>query len=278
MRVITAPTVEPVTLAEVRAQIGITDATDTASDATITRRITEARQWAEDYMQRAIITQTQEVRLDAFPLGGVIALPFPNLLSMVSVKYIDSDGAEQTVSSADYVVDTYSLVGNVRPAYGVTWPAAREEGNAVRIQYTCGYGVSALAAAKTITAATNAAPGVFTSVAHGFADGDVILLATTGMTTPNGLPYRVYAKATDTFQLASLSNNAGLSTVSWGTFATGTAQKVELLVPELIKEALLLLIGHWMNFQPQSENGARITRVPFAVRDIFDKYGLPAYA
>lgn len=289
MRVITAPTVEPVTLAEVRAQIGITDATDTSSDAIITRRITEARQWAEDYMQRALITQTQEVRLDSFygrharlnadsRCTEIVKLPFPNLLSVVSVKYIDVDGVEQTVSSADYVVDTHSLVGNVRPAYGVAWPATRDEGNAVRIQYTCGYGVAALDSAKTITGATNASPGVFTSAGHGFADGDVILLATTGMTTPNGLPYRVYAKATDTFQLANLSNNAGLSTVSWGTFTAGTAQKVELLVPQLVKEALLLLIGHWMNFQPQSENGASITRVPFAVRDIFDKYGLPQYA
>lgn len=278
MRVITAPMVEPVTLAEVRAQIGITDATDTSSDAIITRRITEARQWAEDYMQRALTRQTQEVRLDAFPLGDVIDLPFPDLLSVVSVKYIDIDGVEQTVSASDYVVDTHSLVGNVRPAYGVAWPAARDEGNAVRIQYACGYSVAALAAAKTITGATNASPGVFTSAAHGFADGDVILLATAGMTTPNGLSYRVYAKAADTFQLANLSNNAGLSTVSWGTFTTGTAQQVELLVPQLVKEALLLLIGHWMNFQPQSENGAGIYRVPFAVRDIFDKYSLPQYA
>lgn len=281
MRVITQPTVEPVSLAEVKTQLGIQTA-DTGSDAIITRRITEARIWAEDYMQRALVTQTQEVRGDCFPhsgdvYGNAIALPFPNLLSVVSIKYIDLNGAEQTISASDYVVDTYAPIGFVMPAYGLAWPYPRMQKNAVRIQYTCGYSVSALAAVKTITAATNASPGVFTSAGHGFVDGDMIQLTTTGMTTPNGLPYLVYAKATDTFQLANLANNAGLSTVSWGTFVSGTATKVELNMPTLLKEGLLLLLGHWMNFQPNSENGTQITRVPYAVRDLLDKFSLVKY-
>lgn len=287
MRVITSPTIEPITLADAKAQLGIPTA-DTATDSLITRRITEARQWAEDYMARAICTQTQEIRLDMFPpiIGlfervvipnryvnyDTIKLPFPDLQSVVSVKYIDIDGVEQTVTSTDYTVDTYGYIGAVRPAYGVSWPSVRQEANAVRVQYKCGYGVTEIAADKTITAATNATPGVFTSAAHGFADGDLIQLATTGMTTPNGQTYRVYSKATDTFQLANLANNAGLSTVSWGTFATGTATRVQLDVPDLMREALILLVGHWTNQQPQSESGVILARVPFAVRDMLDKY------
>lgn len=293
MRVITAPTVEPITLADVHSQLGI-PTIDTATDTLITRRITEARQWAEDYMGRAICTQTQEVRMDDFPpIIGVheratipnriqdydaIKLPYPDLQSIVSIKYIDIDGIEQTMTASDYVVDTYGYIGAVRPAYGVSWPSVRSEANAGRVQYKCGYGVTAIATAKTITGATNATPGVFTSAGHGFADGDLIQLATTGMTTPNGQTYRVYAKATDTFQLANLSNNAGLSTVSWGTFATGTATRVQLDVPDLMREALILLVGHWTNQQPQSESGVMLARVPFAVRDIFDKFSIPRQA
>lgn len=275
MRIITHPTVEPVTLAEVRAQIGITDATDTASDAIIKRRITEARQYAEEYMHRAIVIQTQEIRLDDFPRGYMedsIKLPFPDLLSIASIKYIDSDGVEQTISSSDYVVDTHNFIGSVRPAYGTSWPSPRNEPDAVRVRYACGYTSSALAAAKTITGATNASPGVFTSAGHGFADGDIIEMQTTGMTVPDGLPYRVYAKTTDTFQLANLANDAGLSTTSWGTFATGTAQKVELNVPPLIRESILLTVGHLMNNQPQAESGVTISRMPWAVRDLLDTY------
>lgn len=198
MRVITAPTIEPITIADVKAQIGI-QSDDAGSDAIISRRITEARQWAEDYMQRALITRTNEIRMNDFPHrcgfgSDAIQLPFPNLLTVVHVKYIDLNGTEQTVSSADYVVDTYETIGFVRPIYGTAWPYPRSEQNAVRIQYTCGYG------ATTLT------------------------------------------------------------------------------VPALIREALILLVGHWMNFQPQSENGATISRVPYAVRDIFDKYSLVKYA
>ena len=282
MRVITEPTVEPITLAEVRAHIGITTASDTASDAIITRRITEAREFAEDYMQRSIIEQTREIRQDGFDHFGTydnrITLPFPNLLTVSSVKYIDLDGVEQTVTASDYVVDTYQHEGFVRPVFGTAWPYPRLEPNAVRVQYTCGYDVKALEAAKTITGATNATPGVFTCATHGYADGDVILITTTGMTTPNGLPYRVYAKAASTFQLANLTNDGGLSTVDWGTFATGTAQKVELKVPPLLKEGLLALVGHWMNNQAKSEDGVSLSRVPFAVRDILDKYSIVKYA
>ncbi len=87
---------------------------------------------------------------------------------------------------------------------------------------------SAKDAAKTITAATNAAPGVFTSVAHGYNDGDVILLSVEGMPTLNKRPFVVYSKATDTFQLAAKSGAAGISTVGLGTFVSGTAEKITL--------------------------------------------------
>ena len=87
---------------------------------------------------------------------------------------------------------------------------------------------SAIAAAKTITVATNAAPGVFTSVAHGFIDGDIILLTIDGMPTLNKRPFVVFAKAADTFQLADETGAAGMSTVGLGTFVSGTAQKVTM--------------------------------------------------
>lgn len=188
MRVITAPTTEPISIADVKAQLGIST-TELLQDSLIERRIIEARQLAEDYMQRAIITQTLEVRLDKFP-SGKIELQFPNLLTVVHVKYINTSGTETTVTASDYVVDTYSHLGLVRPAFGVVWPDTRDELGAVRIQYTCGYG----------------------------------------------------------------STSAS--------------------VPALLREALILTVGHWMNNQPQSESGVTLARIPFAVRDILDKYSI----
>jgi hypothetical protein len=78
---------------------------------------------------------------------------------------------------------------------------------------------TALASAKTITAITKANPGVATSVAHGYADGDILLLKVSGMIEANHMLVRVAAKTTDTFQLE------GVDTTLFNTFVSGTAEK-----------------------------------------------------
>lgn len=90
------------------------------------------------------------------------------------------------------------------------------------------YMQSAIASAKTITAATNADPGVFTSTAHGYVDGDVILVKAQGMTQVNMRLFKVYAKAVDTFQLADIDGVSGIDTIAFGVFTSGTAEKVTL--------------------------------------------------
>lgn len=270
MTLIVAPTAEPVTLTDVKAQLGIATA-DTASDTQLTRRITEARKWCEGYLERSLMPQTHERRMDAFPADGQILLPLPPVASVVSVKYLESTaGTLTTVDAADYTLDSYSLAPFIRPVYGKSWPSARDESGAVRVQYVAGYGVTALAAAKTLTAITVAAPGVVTSAAHGFADGDLVLLDIAGMTELDGLIYRVYAKTADTFQLATLANTGGISTQGFGTFTSGTAQKVSVAVPEIVIEAMILLVGHWTNYQSRIEGGNFITRVPVAVEQMLD--------
>jgi uncharacterized phiE125 gp8 family phage protein len=275
LKVLAPPTLEPVTLDDVRAQIGITDAADTASDAIITRRITEAREYAENYTHIAICKQTTEIRLDYFPGNtghNMIELPRPQVIDVISVKYIDNAGTEQTIDPADYVVDDYDDLATIRCAYNVTWPDTRDEKAAVRVQYTSGYGYTALEAAKTVTAFTNASPGVASCTGHGYTDGDIVRLTATGMTEVDGQFYRIYAKATDTFQLANLSNDGGLSTAGYGTFTAGTCQKVSLDIPKQLLEAIMLTVGHWLNFQNQAENGVTVSRIPYAVRDMLDQY------
>jgi hypothetical protein len=79
---------------------------------------------------------------------------------------------------------------------------------------------SALAAATTITAITKASPGVVTSVAHGYADGDYLVLTITGMSQLDDMVVRVDNKTTDTYELE------GVDTTDFDTFATGTAEKI----------------------------------------------------
>ncbi len=85
---------------------------------------------------------------------------------------------------------------------------------------------SAIGATKTISAATNAAPGVFTSNAHGFTDGDKILLTVLGMSQVNGRIFTVYASDTNTFQLENAAGTGALSTATWGVFTSGTAAEI----------------------------------------------------
>lgn len=262
---ITAPTVEPVTLVEVKSQLGITDAN---SDVQLTRRVTEARKWAEGHMRRSLMPQTLELRLEAF--AAQIGLPLPPVAAVSSIKYLDAAGVLTTVAAADYLLDSAPLVPFVRPVYGAYWPSARCESGAVRVQYIAGYPVTALAPARTLTAITAATPGVVTSVAHGFADGDLLLLDIAGMVELDGALYRVYAKTTDTFQLAKLGNDGAISSASFAPFTSGTAQKVSIAVPEIVIEAIIVLVGHWTNFQSRIEGGNFITRVPLAVEQMLD--------
>ncbi|WP_333710372.1 phage tail tube protein [Malikia spinosa] len=87
---------------------------------------------------------------------------------------------------------------------------------------------SAIAAAKTITAITKAAPGVVSSTAHGFANGDFVLLEIEGMVELNKCVYEVGSIATDTFQLIGPDGATGLDTTLFSTFSSGTAKKLTL--------------------------------------------------
>lgn len=90
------------------------------------------------------------------------------------------------------------------------------------------YMESAIAAAKTITAATNAAPGVFTSAAHGYSNGDIVLLEVQGMVEVNGRLFKVGGVATDTFKLLDVDGTNFIDTTDFGVFSSGTAKKLTL--------------------------------------------------
>ena len=90
------------------------------------------------------------------------------------------------------------------------------------------YMESAIAAAKTISGITKAAPGVISSTAHGFANGDNVLLEIQGMVELHGYLCKVVSTATDTFQVADVNGTTGIDTTLFSTFTSGTAKKVTL--------------------------------------------------
>lgn len=133
-----APSVEPVTLAEAKLHCKV-DSTD--DDTLITALISAARQQAEHRTNRALITQQWEYTLESFPAR--IELPMPALVSVQSVKYLDDNGALQTLANTEYQVVISELVGYIQPAYGKSWPSCRVQPDSVVAAFTCGYGNAA---------------------------------------------------------------------------------------------------------------------------------------
>jgi uncharacterized phiE125 gp8 family phage protein len=144
---ITAPAVEPVTLAEAKAHLYVTHSDD---DALIGAYIAAAREDAEHRLQRALVNQTWELALDAFP--SVIDLPMAPLVSITSIKYLDAARVEQTLDAATYYADTDAEPGEVVPKYGESWPTTYPERNAVRVRYVAGYGADGSLVPESIKA------------------------------------------------------------------------------------------------------------------------------
>ena len=133
-----APKAEPISLEEAKAHLRV-DGED--EDALISGLIKAARNYAENYTNRAFVTQTITAYLDFFPARYCIELPKPNLQNVVHIKYYDSDNAEHTFSSDNYFVDDISFVGRVALNYGKSWPSfTPRRVNAVEIEYVAGYG------------------------------------------------------------------------------------------------------------------------------------------
>lgn len=139
LKLITGPTVEPLTLAEAKLHLRV-DGSD--EDALITPLITAARRMAEQRSGRALCSQTWELALDAFP-ASAIALPLPPSQSITSIKYLDPAGAEQTLASDQYALDNYGSQHWVLPAQDVTWPDTLDAANAVKVRFVAGYGAAA---------------------------------------------------------------------------------------------------------------------------------------
>jgi len=127
VRVVTPPASEPVTIAEAKAQLNI-GASDDSHDTELSALIAAAREEWERDTSTALITRTLELTVRP-------------VVSISSVKYIDTAGTEQTVSAADYYLDDDQLW--FKNAF--VFPTTEERSEAVRITYIAGYGADSLA-------------------------------------------------------------------------------------------------------------------------------------
>jgi len=134
----TAPTVEPITLTETKSFLRVTSS---AEDADITALITAARNYAEDYQNRPLVTQTWELWLDDFPPHDCMPIRLKaGLQSVTSVKYYPDGGVETTFTSSNYIVDTADYVGKIVLNEDYQWPSEDlRAANGVYVEFICGY-------------------------------------------------------------------------------------------------------------------------------------------
>jgi uncharacterized phiE125 gp8 family phage protein len=128
-------TTEPLTLAEAARHLRVESDDPGYSD--LGAYVTAARQTVEQYLNASVAVQTRTLIRDAFPGGdGTIVLPDGPVLSVTTIAYVDTDGANQTVAAHRLVNYPYADV--LEPAYGASWPSTRNQRGAVTITYQAG--------------------------------------------------------------------------------------------------------------------------------------------
>lgn len=130
----TAPASEPISRTEAKLFLKVTHSSE---DALIDNMVTAARQFLEAFTKRSFVTQTWQRFLDWFPFE--IELYQGTVASVTHIKYIDENGANQTLDSSLYQTDLISNPARIQRAVDQDWPDI-EWGrlNAVEVQYIAG--------------------------------------------------------------------------------------------------------------------------------------------
>lgn len=160
LKLITAPTAEPITTQDAKDWLRIST---TADDSLLDLMIKSARQKVENITGRKLITQTWELWLDHVPgnpqgewwdgtrdghIGTVfspaseIDLKLAPVQSVSSLTYYDLNNTSATFSSSAYLVDTVSSPARLILNSGQVWPQNLRDRNAIAVRMIAGYGDS----------------------------------------------------------------------------------------------------------------------------------------
>jgi len=160
-KVTTKPSIQPVTLDEVKASLRITN---TAEDALLTQYIEDATLYAEDFMGRKLINQTitsyystwnelQTLHWNGVKVGsinhlsggGSVDLQYAPAISITTVHLIDTDNSETLYASSNYYLDNFD--NDVKPSIvlneGASITGNLRAKNSIKVVWQAGYGTLA---------------------------------------------------------------------------------------------------------------------------------------
>jgi len=141
----TAPTLYPVTLAEIKTHLRI-DAGTVDDEVSESSALDTTRKSAianiETITRRKLLTQTWDYYLNEWPCVDYIRIPFGRLQSVTSVSWKDTDGTETTLTAdTDYLVETNGdAIGRLVLPHGESWPAkSLYPSKPIKIRFVCGW-------------------------------------------------------------------------------------------------------------------------------------------
>jgi len=140
---ISAPAVEPVTLAEAKAHLRVDD---TAEDTLIASLIVTSRLHVEAVAGLALVTQSWSWYIDAWPpglAGHAVRLPLRPVQSIEAVRLYDEAGTAATLDPATYFLDGTAAPPRLIRHGAVPWTRPGRVANGIEIAFTAGYGNAA---------------------------------------------------------------------------------------------------------------------------------------
>jgi len=142
------PTTYPVSEAELADLLALDDYTDPL----LRILLQSATSAVIAFCGRALLNQKMVVQWDGYPgygtpTGGLdplrrvpaewVELPYPPLVSIESVKFVDLDGVEDVIPLGDLVIDTINEPGRFKFRRGI--PLLKNDTRLI-VEYTAGYG------------------------------------------------------------------------------------------------------------------------------------------
>ena len=115
---------------------------DSESNTVLTDVVDTSLSYFENATNRQLFNATWQLKIATFPnAGGDLILTVSPLQSVTSVTYVNTSDEVTTWDAANYVVDTDSNVGRIRPAYNIDYPSdVRGYDQDVVVTFVAGYG------------------------------------------------------------------------------------------------------------------------------------------
>jgi uncharacterized phiE125 gp8 family phage protein len=137
LRLLTAPEGDIISVDEAKVQVAYEDADKDAQIEDLIAAAVAHLDGASGILGRCLLEQEWALDVDGF--SDRIVIPLAPVVSVDAVKYLDGNGAQQTLAGTVY----RAANGVVTLKPGQSWPTTYDVPGAVSVEFTAGYGTEA---------------------------------------------------------------------------------------------------------------------------------------